>query len=227
MVRKYFLIFTLLCVSILVCVIFVGIPYQNTKIIDKSEFEYRGDKLSCDTCVINRSGVMDEKELIRNHISNLKYNEVGHMRLESGYLNRSIKWNNKKIQVIENNKSVYSDKNYTRVQLNDDLENWINRINTLETNEHTYYATDEELTSVEDKLIDIIENTDYKIQKAYSINKTQYAVYESENKRSELIIKSDGQIRKLNHIESNSKFTYEFNSRNPNPPIKPINKSIN
>jgi len=214
----------IICFIVFLLAFYIGIPYQNNN-INKSDFEYRGDSVSCQSCTINKTGILSEEDLVDNHISNLKYNDVGHMSLKSKDLNRTIKWNEKEIQIIEDNKSKYAAENYERIEINKDLKYWIDRIDSIRSSAYFGFVRTERYTSVEKKLVDIINNTDYNIYRAYKINNSEYAVYKSEQKgKSELVIKSDGEIRKLTY-NNTTNFVYEFKSQNPNPPIKTINNT--
>lgn len=223
MVKKF--IFTIIASSFFLFffLFYIGIPYQNDN-INKYNFEYRGDSVNCQICTINKTGILSEEQLVNNHVSNLKYNDVGDMSLKSKDLNRSIKWNEDNIQITENNKSRYATKNYERLETNEDLKYWINRINSIDSNMYLQFTINEKLTSVEKRLIDIINKTNYYMDEAYVINNSEYAVYKSEEYgKSKLVIKSDGEIRKLTHNNSTTNFVYEFKSQNPDPPIKTIN----
>ena len=220
-------------VLIIVFVIFLSILSSiPTQINSVSEFDYRGEDINCNDCVINKTGINNPQQLINYHMSNYKVNEIGNIRVKSDDIDRKIRWNKDRIQVITNNTSYYSENNYEYLNRNDDLGIILNRIKPLDLNtfsnidKYTSYVKSKDetqLTTAENKIIDIINRTDYTIYNSYSINHSDYLVYKSQNKdyKSKLIIKSDGEIRKIQYSNETEAFMYEFISQhNMKPPLK-------
>lgn len=220
MIGRIISILGILFIIVILVFFFVGVPIDTSKNTNIESFEYQNKKITeCEEdCIITDGGISDPEELINNHITQSRYNEIGQQKVKATNYTMEFRWNNQEILMKNNNTSYYLQTIKHNRKYGENLNIWLNRIKPM-YNIYTSYSKNIKKTDAERRMIKIINRTSYEPVRSYKINNSEYIVYSAPN--SNLIIKSEGQIRKMSYTENDQDtFVYNFRSNNVDPIVR-------